>query len=151
LVPRAVVSACLVGLPCSYNGKPRTSLSLLSLIESLPFLAICPEVLAGLGFPREKAEIKGGDGFDVWSGKARVYSESGKDLTSLFLESAREVLKIVSLFAPQEIYLCEGSPSCGVKLIYDGSFTGQKRSGAGVTAALLMKEGFNLIGWEKER
>ncbi len=115
---------------------------------SLSFLAVCPEILAGLGCPREKAEIKQGDGFDVLAGRAGVYSESGQDLTPYFIKSAEEVLKIATLFSPRAIFLREGSPSCGVDLIYDGSFTGSQRSGSGVTAALLKKEGFKLIGWK---
>lgn len=146
---RVIVSACLVGLPCAYDGQARTSSKLLTLISPLPFLALCPEVIAGLGCPREKAEIKQGDGYDVLAGRALVYSESGLDLTSYFLKSAEEVLKIARLFSPKEIYLREGSPSCGVNLIYDGSFSGSKRSGAGVTAALLKQEGFVVFGWEE--
>lgn len=149
MVSRVIVSACLVGLPCAIDGKPRISDKLLSLILPLPFLAICPEVLAGLGCPRERAEIRHGDGFDVLAGRAKVYSESGRDLTFYFLKSAQEVLKIVRLFSPQTIYFRERSPSCGVHLIYDGSFTGSQRSGSGVTAALLKKEGYELIGWKE--
>lgn len=150
MVSRVVVSACLVGVPCAYHGRPRTSSELLAKLSRASFLPLCPEALVGLGIPRYPAEIRGGDGFEVLSGKAQVRAKNGDDLTSFFLVAAEKVLEIVTLFSPEVIYFCEGSPSCGVNEVYDGSFSGIKRRGTGVCAALLRLNGFRLIGWREK-
>ncbi len=111
MVARVLVSACLVGLPCAYDGRPRTSSELLNLLAGSSFLPVCPEILAGLGVPRQPAEIKGGDGFSVLESRARVFTAEGKDLTEQFQRAAEEALKIAHLFFSERIYLKEGSPS----------------------------------------
>lgn len=104
---------------------------------------VCPEQLGGLSTPRRPAEIIGGDGFDVLRGRAKVIDSAGKDVTAYFLKGAREVLTIVRLNQVTRVYLKEGSPSCGTTQIV---FKKKKRSGSGVTAALLIKEGIEVVG-----
>lgn len=112
-------------------------------------MPVCPEQLGGLGTPREPAEIVGGDGHDVIDGTARVMARDGTDVTERFVRGAGEALALARLVQAECIVLKEGSPSCGVHRIYDGSFTGRAIAGCGVTAALLSREGFAIVSDEK--
>ncbi len=140
-----VVSACLIGLNCRYNGKNSLNLELLEKLKSFCIIPICPEIFGGLPIPRECCEIVNGDGFDVLRGKARVISKSGIDYTDYFVRGAREVLKIVRMFNIEKAILKDLSPSCGVKRIYDGKFKGNTKRGVGVTVALLKIEGIEVM------
>jgi uncharacterized protein YbbK (DUF523 family) len=95
--------------------------------------------------PREKAEIKGGDGNDVLKGKARVLSKSGQDLTDAFLKGAQQALKTAQAYGCRQAVLKARSPSCGKGVIYDGSFSGALKPGDGVTAALFMQKGIEVL------
>lgn len=156
-----LVSGCLAGLRCRFDGS-ENGLPLL-LKCGTAFCPCCPEQLGGLPTPRKAAEIKGGDGFDVLLGRAKVVNEEGEDVTEAFLRGAAETLYLAKLFRIQRAILKEGSPSCGNRRIKDGSFKGVDRPGPGVTAALLKKNGirvfsdkepaarlFNLIPSEKQ-
>jgi len=99
--------------------------------------------------PRESCEIVGGDGFDVLKGKAKVVSRSGLDLTEQFIRGANEVLKLVKLFGIKRAVLKDLSPSCGVKMIYDGTFSGRLKRGVGVTTALLTLNGVEVLTEEE--
>lgn len=143
------VSACLLGLKTRFNGEKKIfPLSMISMpIEKL--IPICPEQLGGLSTPRYPAEIKGGSGEDVLSGQARVVNSLGEDITEHFLEGARQVQYLASLYKIEGAFLKDGSPSCGSYYTYDGTFTGKRILGMGVTAAVLKKEGIPLFT-EKE-
>jgi uncharacterized protein YbbK (DUF523 family) len=104
---------------------------------------ICPEQLGGLSTPRKPSGIVKGDGFDVLEGRAKVIDSGGYDLTENFLRGAKETLKIAKINRIQKAYLKERSPSCGTTHIVYGK---KEKSGPGVTAALLMKEGLEVIG-----
>ncbi len=137
-----IVSSCILGLECRYNGKAFADLS--DRLKDCITIPVCPEQLAGFPTPRERCEIVGGDGFDVINGKARVLTESGKDVTELFLKGAKMTLKICRIVKASDAILKDFSPSCGVESIYDGSFSGKRVKGVGVTAALLLKNGIKI-------
>jgi uncharacterized protein YbbK (DUF523 family) len=136
-----LVSSCLLGLRTRFNCKAK----LLPGFPALPLkmlLPVCPEQLGGLSTPRLPAEILGGAGRDVLTGKARVINSEGKDVTEFFLKGAAETLYLALLYGVKGAFLKDGSPSCGCGYIYNGSFNGQKTPGLGVTAALLQEQGF---------
>ncbi|MGK9044383.1 DUF523 domain-containing protein [Mammaliicoccus vitulinus] len=131
-----VISACLVGEQVRYDGNHKLDLFYKSLIDSKKAISVCPEILGGLQVPREPAEIIGGDGYDVWNEHAKVVTVSGQDVTHQFKEGAKRALSIIKDLDAQTVILKSDSPSCGSKVIYDGTFTGNKKEGVGVTTAL---------------
>lgn len=141
------VSLCLTGAKCRYDGKSKHDPLLLETIGE-GYLAVCPEVCAGLEIPRPPSEIFGGDGADVLSGKARVIDRNGRDITEAFLEGSRMVLKMCLENGVTMAYLRARSPSCGCGRIYDGSFTGVLTEGNGVLAELLLRHGIEVIAAE---
>ncbi|MGB9886732.1 MAG: DUF523 domain-containing protein [Moorellales bacterium] len=146
-----VISACLLGQPCRYDGSSRLSPQVLSLTRLLGLRChpLCPEVLAGLPVPRLPAEICGGDGYRVLDGVARVRNSAGEDVTSAFLVGAERTLAMVRLLCPVAVVTKERSPSCGKRYIYDGSFSGLLRSGPGVTTAALLRQGVTVFTEEE--
>lgn len=148
-----LVSACLVGIPCQYNGGSCPDDQIQALATQGDILPLCPEVLGGLPTPRPPAEIQGGDGWDVLEGWARVVNIERKDVTTEFLAGAQKALRIALRWGIKEAILKARSPSCGVGQIYDGSFSGRLIEGDGVTAALLKREGIIIKSeeeWVKE-
>lgn len=144
-----LVSACLLGINCKYNGKNNRNPEVLELSKEVNLIPVCPEQLGGLSTPRDRAEIEGGDGREVVEGKVGVFSEKGKEVTSCFVKGAWETLRIAQLLGVKEALLKSRSPSCGSSYIYDGSFTGNLKEGQGVTAALLKKNGFRVLSEEE--
>ena len=145
---KVLVSACLLGQPVRYNGvgKPLSH----SLLERWQaegrVVSVCPEVMAGFAIPRAPAEIaSGADGDAVLSGVARVIDSTGADVTDPFIEGARIALRIARENGCRFALLIDGSPSCGSGMIYDGSFSGQKHPGSGVTVALLRANGIDVF------
>ncbi len=147
----AIVSACLLGINCRYDGGNVANKGLIEVVKAgkIVPIPVCPEQLSGLPTPRKTCEIIGGDGFDVLNGKARVLTKDGEDLTEKFVRGANEVLKIARLVKADIAIMKNYSPSCGCGFIYDGSFSGKKREGFGVTSALLMQNGFKVISVEE--
>jgi uncharacterized protein YbbK (DUF523 family) len=139
-----LVSACLLGIPCRYDGKSKPSREIAGSGKSIP-IPVCPEQLGGFSTPRPKAWFLGGDGRDVLEGKARVVNEAGEDVTEGFLQGAGNTLKIALTLGIRIAVLKEGSPSCGVHAV---TIEGQKMPGLGVTAALLEKNGIMLLAEE---
>ncbi|MDT8318579.1 MAG: DUF523 domain-containing protein [bacterium] len=137
-----IVSACLLGINCRYDGANSLDESLIEQIKDSHVVQVCPEQLGGLPTPRVAAEICDGDGFDVLSGRARVVNIEAADVSEQFVKGAKEVLKIAGLVGAKKAYLKEKSPSCGVNLIKCGNL---EKSGSGVLAALLSKEGIELF------
>ncbi|MEE8317598.1 MAG: DUF523 domain-containing protein [Candidatus Omnitrophota bacterium] len=136
-----LVSACLAGIDCAWDGKHRLDPKIKEQVDKNLAIPLCPEVLGGRGIPRTKTEIKGGTGEDVLDGKVGVFDEKGKDVTHEFLKGASLVLDIVKKHNIKKAILKSKSPSCGVGEIYDGSFRGNLIKGNGVTAALLKRQG----------
>ena len=120
-----LVSACLIGVNCNFEGKNWLNPKLLEEFAKGGLFPVCPEVLGGLPVPRVPAEIQGGDGSDVLEGKAKVVNMEGIDVTSQFMKGAYEALKIAQAVGAKEALLIEKSPSCGCGQIFDGSFSGK--------------------------
>lgn len=137
-----IVSACLLGINCRYDGANSLNESLIRQLNDRHLVPVCPEQLGGLPTPRVAAAICGGDGFDVLSGLARVLNVEDKDVSEQFIKGAKEVLKVAVLAGAKKAYLKEKSPSCGVNLIKCGDL---EKSGSGVLSALLSKEGIKLF------
>jgi uncharacterized protein YbbK (DUF523 family) len=125
-----LVSACLLGVNCQYNGESDFTRELLEFLKNKgEFIAVCPEVLGGLPIPRDGAEIVG----------KKVKTAVGKDVTKQFLKGAERVLKIAKENNVKLAILKAKSPSCGAGWIYDGTFSQNLIKGDGITAALLKK------------
>jgi uncharacterized protein YbbK (DUF523 family) len=103
----------------------------------------------GLPTPREQAEIQNGDGIDIWNNKSKIFTINSKDVTEEFKKGAYNVLNILQKENITTVILKEGSPSCGSSTIYNGSFSGVKKNGAGVSAALFRQNGI-IVYSEKE-
>ena len=143
-----LVSACLIGKPCFYDGTSRVNESVKALFEAGKAKALCPEELGGLKTPRPPAEIFGGTGEEVLSGKAFVYNGEGRELTFHFLSGSRQFLTIANEYGVKKAVLKARSPCCGIGKIYDGTFSNTLTKGNGVTAALLLKNGFEVFSDE---
>jgi len=126
-----LISSCLVGINCKYNGSNTFNEKLHNLMLSGQAIPVCPEMLGGLSAPREPCEIVGD----------KVLGKSGKDYTHEFQDGAQKVLSICQTLGITEVILQSRSPSCGFGKIYDGTFTGSFVEGNGVTAELLSKNG----------
>lgn len=140
-----LVSGCLAGVLCKYNGTYNNVPEIIRLVEEGKAIPVCPELLGGGSVPREPNETVGGDGHTVLDGKARVMTPSGQDCTAMFVRGAQEVLKKAREHGVQVAILKERSPSCGSSLVYDGTFSGKKIKGCGVTAAILQREGIKVF------
>lgn len=140
-----MVSMCLAGKFCRYNGKTQTSPLIAELEEKgIEYILFCPECMGGLQTPREPAEIAGGTGEDVLDGKTRILNRVGEDVTEFFIKGAQAALALAESCKPEKIYMKTRSPSCGNETIYDGTFSGKLIHGSGVTAALLKKHGYEI-------
>ncbi len=139
-----LVSACLLGENCKYSGGNNRNDALCTWLEDKEYLPICPETAGGLPIPRPPCEIVGGEGADVLNGKARILDRDGKDRSREFLLGAEKVLQTAISLKAESAILKANSPSCGSNGIYDGSFSGGKRPGLGLTAELLKRHGIRL-------
>ncbi|WP_029917724.1 DUF523 domain-containing protein [Pelobacter seleniigenes] len=131
-----LVSACLLGLTTRYDGKAAANEKVLAYLRRNQAIAIpvCPEQLAGLPTPRPRCWFANGDGATLLSGTGRLENENGEDVSSFFLDGARQCLTIAQLVRANRAILKERSPSCGSHQVYLGQ---EKVDGQGVTAALL--------------
>ncbi|MCW4009865.1 MAG: DUF523 domain-containing protein [Candidatus Bathyarchaeota archaeon] len=139
-----IVSACLLGVKCNFEGKNWKNPKLLEEFLSGDLFPVCPEVMGGLSVPRVPAEIQGGSGLAVLKGKAKVVNEKGVDVTDEFVKGAFEVLRLAKLVGAKEALLTEKSPSCGCGETYDGSFSNRTVEGDGVACALLKTNGIHV-------
>ena len=132
---KILVSACLLGEPCRYDGQSKPCEAVLRLGERHTLIPICPEVMGGLSTPRSPAEIQP-DG--------RVVNRLGVDVTKQYRAGAEEALRMAKDCALA--ILKEKSPSCGKGRVYDGSFTGTLCDGNGICASLLLANGIDVLG-----
>ncbi len=130
-----MVSACLAGTPCRYDGRSNLRPEIAALVESGEAVPVCPEVLGGLPTPRTPSERQG----------ERVVSAKGDDVTGAFSAGAEAALYIAEECGCSAAVLKARSPSCGCGRIYDGTFTHTLIDGDGLFAALLRKKGFQLF------
>src|SRR4030067_360761 len=112
--PGIIVSACLTGALCRYDGGHRLDEKVLRLSMEDEHVPLCPEQMGGLTTPRQPSEIIGGDGDDVLDGRARVVDAEGKDVTAQFIKGAKEGLAIAKRIDVKKAVMKEKSPSCGV-------------------------------------
>lgn len=140
-----IVSACLCGIDCKYNGKNNLNEEVLEMVKRGEAIPICPEQLGGLQTPRVPCEIQGGTGKDVLLKKVKILNKEEKDCTDNYIKGAFEALKIAKMVGATKAILKAKSPSCGCSEIYDGTFTGIKVQGEGVTAALFRENNIEVI------
>lgn len=133
-----IVSACLAGFPCRYDGKARPSTEIMELVKTGKAIPVCPEQLGGLPTPRPPCEIREG----------RVVDVAGADRTEAFRRGAQAVLELAKTYGATQAVLQNRSPSCGSGWIYDGTFSKTLTAGDGVTARLLKENGIQVIGIE---
>ena len=139
-----LVSACLLGHSVRYDGGSNAHELLLQYNECERFVAVCPECLAMMPVPRPPMELAHVSGKKVLAGKGQAFDAEGRETTEYLLMGADKLLKIAQDYAAAVAILKEGSPSCGVRRIHDGSFTGKKVRGQGVATALLLKHGLRV-------
>ena len=135
---KVIVSACLAGDNCKYNGGNNINQKMMGFLKSHEMLKVCPEVLGGLPTPRPFAEIVDG----------KVINTEGKNITKEFTLGAQKAFEIVQKEKPDLIILQSRSPSCGIKQIYDGTFSGNKIPGHGLFAELCIKAGYKVLDIE---
>ena len=133
---KILVSACLLGLPCRYDGKSKPDERVIALKEKYELIPFCPEVYGGLETPRTPSERVGD----------RVLMKDGRDVTENYRRGADGALCLCKTLDIKKAILKERSPSCGSGKIYDGSFSGTLKDGDGVTAELLLKNGIEVLG-----
>ena len=134
-MPRFVVSACLAGIPCRYDGKAKANANIVQLVQSQKALPLCPEMLAGLGVPRHCSERLG----------EQIRTEYGEDITERFRRGAENALTRAQMAGCTIAILKQRSPSCGAGQIYDGTFTGTIIPGDGIWTELLREAGFTIF------
>jgi uncharacterized protein YbbK (DUF523 family) len=134
-----VVSACLAGEKCRYDGNSCLFPQVRELVRSGKAVPVCPEVLGGLPVPRERCELRRDP-----DGKARIVSERGRDFTAEYAAGAQAALSIAQAAGATTAVLKSLSPSCGHGEIYDGSFTGRRTAGHGMAAELLSRHGIRV-------
>ena len=130
-----LVSACLAGMKCRYDGNDTFKQDIFDLVLKGEAIPVCPETMGGLAVPREPAERVGD----------KVISINGRDVTSEFKKGAEKTLEIALINKIELAILKSKSPSCGVGKIYDGSFTSELVEGNGMTTELLIKNGIKVI------
>lgn len=135
---KILVSACLLGKNCKYNGGNNLNQGVLEFIEGHEVIGVCPEQLGGLSTPRLPAEIVAG----------LVTNEEGVSVDNEFRKGAQEALAVALENKVDLAILQSRSPSCSVKEIYDGSFSGKKIKGQGVFAKLLSAHGIKVLDAE---
>jgi len=140
-----LVSACLLGIKCRYDGKSKPNEKVLELSRKETLIPFCPEQAGGLPTPRVPQEIQGCSGETVLDGQCKVMNKEGKDVTEEFIRGAEETLKLVKLFNIKEAIMKQRSPSCGCGLTFDGTFSKKFIKGDGVAAALLKRNGIKVI------
>ncbi len=132
---KALISACLLGQACRYDGRSKPCQKALELTESFDLIPFCPECMGGLSTPRPPAEIRGD----------AVINAEGQNVTEQYRKGAEEALRLCKMLGITKAILKAKSPSCGKGAVYDGSFTRTLISGDGITAALLSAHGIEVL------
>lgn len=130
-----LVSACLLGVSCRYDGKSKPAKEVIALKDKYNLIPVCAEIMGGLPTPRIPCEIKNG----------RAINKKGEDKTAEYVKGAEEVLRLAKLFGCDTAVLKARSPSCGSGEIYDGSFSGELTAGDGICAELLKANGIKVL------
>lgn len=147
---KILVSRCLLGHRVRYDGGAHGPFDLLKRWQAEGrVVALCPEVAGGLLTPRAAAEIPSGQGAPVLDGLLPVRTIDGEDVTAAFVAGAEQALSLVRQHGIRLALLKARSPSCGNRENYDGSFSGVKVAGEGVTAAALRRAGVLVFSEEE--
>ena len=150
LMEKILVSSCLLGQPVRYDGSAGGPFTRLQRWQAEGrVIPICPEVSGGLLTPRPPAEIPGGQGAAVVAGELKVITVNGADVTAEFLLGAELAVRLAKQHGMRFAVLKARSPSCGNRENYDGTFTGTRVSGEGVTAAALRQAGVQVFNEEE--
>ena len=136
---KLLVSACLLGCPCRYDGKTKENADVIALKENYELIPVCPEQLGGLPTPRLPSERV----------EDKVLMRDGTDVTGQYRKGAKAVLRLAKLFGAKKAVLKARSPSCGKDVVYDGTFSGALKAGSGVTALLLRENGIAVFTEEE--
>ena len=131
-----LVSACLLGVSCRYDGRSKPDARVQKLMAQHNLIPVCAEIFGGLPTPRKPAERQG----------ERVVTADGSDVTAAYQRGAEEVLRLAKLYGAKCAILKERSPSCGSGIIHNGHFDGGLTEGWGITAALLQRNGIQVYG-----
>ena len=140
-----LISACLCGVNCKYNGSNNYNEICDKLFTSGKAILVCPEQLGGLPTPRIPSEIIGESSNILNNNNGSVIDKNGNDVTLQFVKGAKETLQIAKKLNIKKAILKDGSPSCGVNYIYNGNFNGSKIKGMGITAQLLKESSIDII------
>lgn len=132
---KILVSACLLGVNCKYNGGNNASDEVDEFLKDYEIIPICPEIMGGLTTPRVAAEQKG----------EKVITQDGEDVTKQYRKGAEECLFLAQKYNVKKALLKLRSPSCGYGQVYDGTFSHTLVNENGVTAELLLKNGIEII------
>ena len=135
---KILVSACLLGENCKYNGGNNYNAAVAEYVKDKEVLTICPELMAGLGCPRTPIEIVDGVLMD----------RNGNNVDAAMRETVAKVMEMIRKEDIQCAVLQSRSPTCGVNQIYDGSFSGKRIPGSGVLAQALQQAGYRVIDAE---
>ena len=136
---KVLISACLLGLDCRYDGKSKDNKEIIKMLDRFDFIPVCPEVFGGLPTPRVPSEING----------KRVINKDGVDVTSNYIRGAEDTLRLCKLYKADIVVLKSKSPSCGKGLVYDGTFSGNLVKGNGITTQLLIDNGIDVYTEEE--
>ncbi|MGO1629188.1 MAG: DUF523 domain-containing protein [Microbacterium sp.] len=139
-----LVSSCLAGVPCRYDGRARSDPSVVAAVQVGRALPACAEQLGGLPTPRPPAELAGGGGQDVLAGTARIVTNEGKDVTEPFVAEAQAVAQLAAQNGVTHAILQARSLSCGCGTIYDDTHNGKLVDGDGIVAAVLKRKGITI-------
>lgn len=145
-----LVSACLLGVNCRYDGGNKLHDEVVKLLKDEELIPICPEQLGGLPTPREQSAILSGSGEDVLDGKSKIFNAKGEDVTENYIKGDYETLKLARLYDIKDVVLKQQSPSCGFgktqQARYENDrFTSCTITGNGVTAALLKRNNIRVL------
>ena len=135
---KVMVSACLLGRNCKYNGGSNLSEKTVEYVKGKDVIEVCPEVLAGLGIPRIPIEIVDGV----------LRDRDGNEKDTVLREAIARILKQIEGEEIECAILKSRSPTCGPRQVYDGTFSGVLRDGAGLFAQALMDAGIRVIDVE---
>lgn len=131
---KILISHCLLGTPCRYDGKSKPVPGIKELAKHYILIPVCPEVEGGLSTPRLPCELQG----------EKVIRSDGKNMTAPYIDGAEIALGLCKKYGCKAAVLKEKSPSCGKSFVYDGTFSGTLKEGQGVTAKLLYENGIPL-------
>ncbi len=136
---KILVSACLLGCACRYDGRSKPNDGVLALMDKHTLVPVCPEQLGGLSTPRPPAERREGG----------VFTQAGADVTGQYSRGGEQAVRMAKLYGCRVAILKARSPACGKDRIYDGTFTGTLTDGHGAAAEALLQAGIRVVTEEQ--